>query len=196
MRYKSFRLGVINGALFEVVIATMQPGLVLSAFFFKLTDSTFYAALPMTLMYLGGLWPPLIVAHIAEGMERKKPIYIFAGATRALYGDAWFFRRSLRTGYRPRRPAHARRRRTILPVELRRAVLYRYPLPNPCRNRLCRNRRTPVKVTQACGAFRDHLHRGMSTLREDRNFRQLVATRLLMAGAMAGQVNFIPYAIK
>ena len=72
MRYKSFRLGVINGALFEVVIATMQPGLVLSAFFFKLTDSTFYAALPMTLMYLGGLWPPLIVAHIAEGMERKK----------------------------------------------------------------------------------------------------------------------------
>ena len=36
----------------------------------------------------------------------------------------------------------------------------------------------------------------MSTLREDRNFRQLVATRLLMAGAMAGQVIFIPYAIK
>ena len=72
MRDKSFCQGVINEALFEVVIATMQPGLVLSAFFFKLTDSTFYAALPMTLIYLGGLWPPLIVAHIAEGMERKK----------------------------------------------------------------------------------------------------------------------------
>ena len=150
----------------------------------------------MTLMYLGGLWPPLIVAHIAEGMERKKTDLHLRRRDAGTLGDAWFYRWSLRTGHRPLHPAHARRRRTILPVELRRAVLYRYPLPNPCRNRLCRNRRTPVKVTQACGAFRDHLHRGMNTLREDRNFRQLVATRLLMAGAMAGQVIFIPYAIK
>jgi hypothetical protein len=74
MRDKAFRLGVLNGTIFEVVIIIMQPSLVLSAFFLKLTDSTFIAALPAALMHLGGLWPQLIVAHIAEGMEYKKPI--------------------------------------------------------------------------------------------------------------------------
>ena len=82
MRDKPFALGVINGALFQVVVTTMQADLVLSAFFLKLTDSTFYATLPVALMHLGGLWPPLIVAHYAEGMPRKMPIYIAAGVVR------------------------------------------------------------------------------------------------------------------
>jgi hypothetical protein len=84
MRDKAFRLGVLNGTIFEVVIIVMQPSLVLSAFFLKLTDSTFLAALPAALMHLGGLWPQLIVAHIAEGMEYKKPIYVWAGAVRVV----------------------------------------------------------------------------------------------------------------
>ena len=84
MRDKAFRLGVLNGTIFEVVIIIMQPSLVLSAFFLKLTDSTFIAALPAALMHLGGLWPQLIVAHIAEGMEYKKPIYVWAGIARTV----------------------------------------------------------------------------------------------------------------
>lgn len=82
MRDRAFRLGVLNGALFEVVVTVMQPSLVLSAFFLKLTDSTFLAALPSALMHIGMLWPQLFVAHIAEGMPRKKPIYVWAGLAR------------------------------------------------------------------------------------------------------------------
>ena len=254
MRDKSFCQGVINGALFEVVIATMQPGLVLSAFFFKLTDSTFYAALPMTLIYLGGLWPPLIVAHIAEGMARKKPIYIFAGAApiallatiataTLLLGDAsstalvalfpllYFFYSSANAAGRigfmemiaktipAKRPGHFMGMRgcfgglfglatglyvqhmlgadgPVFPLNyaglfftatlfLIPAVIVFAAIDEP-----------RSKLHEQRGAFRDHLRRGMSTLREDRNFRLLVATRLLMAGAIAGQVIFIPYAIK
>ena len=254
MRDKSFRLGVINGALFEVVIATMQPGLVLSAFFLKLTDSTFYAALPMTLMYLGGLWPPLIVAHIAEGMEYKKPIYIFAGVARIallatmgtatlLLGDTssttlimlfpllYFIyssangaggigfmemvaktipatRRGHFMGMRgffggifglatglyvqhmlgadgPAFPLNYAGLFFTATLFLIPAVIVFAAIDEP-----------PSKLREQRGAFRDHLRRGMDTLREDRNFRLLVATRLLMAAAMAGQVIFIPYAIK
>ena len=53
-----------------------------------------------------------------------------------------------------------------------------------------------AKSRRERGAFRDHLKRGLATLGEDRNYRLLIATRIMLAATMIGQVVFIPYALK
>ena len=85
MRDKAFRLTVLNGILFAVVLTTLQPGMVLSAFFLKLTNSTFYATLPLALMRIGSLWPQLLISNFAEAKERKKPFYVVAGSARVVF---------------------------------------------------------------------------------------------------------------
>ncbi|NKB69001.1 MAG: MFS transporter [Candidatus Latescibacteria bacterium] len=253
MRDKPFILGVINGAIFQVVVTIMQADLVLSAFVLKLTGSTLYAALPMALMHLGGLWPPLIVAHIAEGMERKKSIYILAGvariATLACMGAATFWlagsssvwlvpaflclyfiyasanaaggigfmemvaktipttRRGSFMGWRgffggilglgtgvyvqymlgggPDFPLNYAGLFFTASLCLIAAVFAYAIVEEP-----------PSKIRRDRGAFGSHLRQGATTLRRDRNYRLLVGTRLLLTTAMAGQVVFIPYAIK
>lgn len=82
---RAFKMGVLNGVLFAVVISTIQPGMVLSAFFLKLTDSTFFATLPLALMHVGSLWPQLIISNVAEARERKKPFYIVAALARVIF---------------------------------------------------------------------------------------------------------------
>jgi len=82
MRDQAFRLNVLNGIFFAVVNATISPGTVLSAFFLKLFNSTFFATLPLALMNIGGLWPQLLISNVAEANERKKPFYAVAGVIR------------------------------------------------------------------------------------------------------------------
>ncbi len=83
-RDRAFRLGVINGVLFEVVSVILQPGTVLSAFILRLTDSTFYATLPATLGTIGGLWPQLLASNVAEARPRKQPMYIATSVVRVV----------------------------------------------------------------------------------------------------------------
>ena len=85
MQDKAFRMGVLNGVFFAVVMSVLQPGLVLSAFFLKLTNSTSFATLPLALMRIGSLWPQLIVSNVAEARERKKPFYVIAAMARVVF---------------------------------------------------------------------------------------------------------------
>ena len=82
MRDKAYRLGVMNGALVMAMSSIVRPDLVLSALVLRLSGSTLLAALPPALAHLGMLMPQLFVAHLAEGMPRKKPIYAAANTTR------------------------------------------------------------------------------------------------------------------
>lgn len=253
-RKRAFNLGVANGTLFEVVVSTMQPGLVLSAFLLKLTDSTLYASLPLALMHLGALWPQLIVAHLAEGMRFKKPIYVWSGGARifmlalmagstalwpsgADHGLALLFlvlyflytsangaggigfmemvaktvpttRRGhfmgmrgffgglcgLATGFYVRHmlgdggPAFPGNYALLFATAcafLVAAVVVFAAVPEP-----------PSDLQRQRGTFVNNLRRGWATLGRDRNYRLLVWTRLALAASMAGQVLFIPYAIK
>lgn len=84
MRDRAFRLGVINGILFEVVSVILQPGTVMSAFILRLTGSTFYSTLPATLGTIGGLWPQLLASNLAEARPRKQPHYIATSAVRVV----------------------------------------------------------------------------------------------------------------
>jgi MFS family permease len=82
---RAFKLGILNGVLFAVVMSAIRPDMVLSAFFLKLTDSTFFATLPIALMRIGSLWPQLIVSNVVEAKERKKPFYIVAATARVTF---------------------------------------------------------------------------------------------------------------
>ena len=85
MRDRAFKLSVLNGIFFAVVFATIQSGMVLSAFFLKLTNSTLLATLPLALMQAGQLWPQLIVSNMAEARERKMPFYIISATARLIF---------------------------------------------------------------------------------------------------------------
>lgn len=82
MQDKAFRLGVLNGVLFAVVMSAFQPDVILSAFFLKLTNSIFFATLPIAIMQLGGIWSQVIISNILEARERKKPYYVIAAIIR------------------------------------------------------------------------------------------------------------------
>ena len=85
MRDRAFKLSVLNGIFFAGVFATIQPSMVLSAFFLKLTNSTLLATLPLALMQMGRLWPQLIVSNMAEARERKMPFYIIPATARLIF---------------------------------------------------------------------------------------------------------------
>ena len=82
MKNRAFKLSVLNGIFFAVVMSTLQPGIVLSAFFLKLTDSTLFATIPMALRQVGWLWPQLIVSNVAEAREQKMPFYVIPSTVR------------------------------------------------------------------------------------------------------------------
>ncbi len=82
MRDRDFKLSVLNGIFFAVVMSTLQPGMVLSAFFLKLTNSTILATLPMALRQVGWLLPQLIASNVAEARERKMPFYVIPSMVR------------------------------------------------------------------------------------------------------------------
>ncbi|MBT4498891.1 MAG: MFS transporter [Gemmatimonadetes bacterium] len=253
MRNRAFTLGVINGALVMVVASMVRPDLVLSAFVLRLTSSTFLAALPTALMHLGGLWPQLIVAHIAEGLPRKKPIYIISNASRILSLMAMALTAYLLGEESPvllatlclfcffvyssgcggsgiafmdivARTIPATRRGSFMGLRgfyggalgLGAGFFVRYMLGSEglafplnyaalfttaaiflaCATSLFAAVNEPPAVQKKeRGSFREHLQRGVASLREDDNYRLLVVVRSLMGTIAVGQVVFIPYAI-
>ena len=81
---RAFVLGILNGALWAVVTATIQPELVLSAFLLQLKDSVILATLPLAIMRLGQFLSHLVISNIAETWTHKKPFYIGGGLFRVL----------------------------------------------------------------------------------------------------------------
>ena len=67
---KAFLIGVINGALWNVVTAIIQPELVLSAFILRLKNSVVLTTLPFVIMRLGNTISSLIISNIAETWSR------------------------------------------------------------------------------------------------------------------------------
>jgi MFS family permease len=78
----AFRLGVANGILFEVVAVILQPATVMSALIMRVTGSTLYASLPVSLGTIGSLWPQLFASNLAEARPRKQPLYVASSAVR------------------------------------------------------------------------------------------------------------------
>jgi len=85
MQNRAFKLSVLNGIFFAVVVSTFHPSMVLSAFFLKLTNSTLFATLPLALMQIGWLWPQLMVSNMAEARERKMPFYVIPAGARFVF---------------------------------------------------------------------------------------------------------------
>ena len=80
----AFALGVLNGALWSVVTATIHPELVLTAFFLQLNNSVVLATLPPAIMRLGMMVSNILIANVAETWRRKKPFYIGGGIFRVI----------------------------------------------------------------------------------------------------------------
>ncbi|HIC17094.1 TPA: MFS transporter [Candidatus Poribacteria bacterium] len=81
---KAFLIGVINGALWNVVTAVIQPELVLSAFILRLKNSVVLTTLPFVIMRLGNTISSLVISNIAETWSRKKIFYIGGGTFRVI----------------------------------------------------------------------------------------------------------------
>jgi len=81
---KAFLIGVINGALWNVVTAVIQPELVLSAFILRLKNSIVLTTLPFVVMRLAHIISSLFISNIAETWSRKKIFYIAGGTFRVI----------------------------------------------------------------------------------------------------------------
>ena len=81
---KAFLIGVINGALWNVVTAVIQPELVLSAFILRLKNSVVLTTLPFVIMRLAHMISSLLISNIAETWPRKKIFYIAGGSFRVI----------------------------------------------------------------------------------------------------------------
>ncbi|MBI4769785.1 MAG: hypothetical protein HY784_05050 [Chloroflexi bacterium] len=83
---RNFRLGVLNGALFNLAEALMDPTLVLVAFVSALTSSPVLIGLIVPLRNAGWFLPQLYVSTFLQGWQYKKPLYAGMAVVRAL---AW-----------------------------------------------------------------------------------------------------------
>ncbi|MCK5733751.1 MAG: MFS transporter, partial [Candidatus Latescibacteria bacterium] len=61
---RNYRLLVWNGVLVNVAFAFINPGIVLSAFMYTLTASSFYVGLVTTIMGAGFTWPQLVISNL------------------------------------------------------------------------------------------------------------------------------------
>ena len=81
---KAFLIGIINGALWNIVTAVIQPELVLSAFILRLKNSIVLTTLPFVIMRLAHMLSSLLISNIAETWSRKKIFYIAGGTFRVI----------------------------------------------------------------------------------------------------------------
>ncbi len=75
---RNFALGVANGAIVQVNMACIEPGLVVAAFIAHLLpvrDTNLWVGLAASLMMAGWLWPPAFVAHRLEQRPHKLHVY-------------------------------------------------------------------------------------------------------------------------
>ena len=81
---KAFLIGVINGALWNIVTVVIQPELVLSAFILRLKNSIVLTTLPFVIMRLAHMLSSLLISNIAETWSRKKIFYTAGGTFRVI----------------------------------------------------------------------------------------------------------------
>lgn len=75
---RTYRLGILNGALFMGSLAFSHPSRVLSGLILRLGGSTRSIGLLLTLMEAGWLLPQLLLARWIQSLPFKKPIYVFS----------------------------------------------------------------------------------------------------------------------
>lgn len=75
---KVFWLGVVNGALFSVGAAFIEPSTVLSLFTLKITGSNICVGLISAIAVGGWLWPQIFMSEILQNKPYKKPFYKIA----------------------------------------------------------------------------------------------------------------------
>ncbi len=85
---RNFALGVINGAIYQVGLACMDPGTVIAAFVvYLLKDDPhlmYWIALMSSIRVAGWLWPPPLMAGLMERTPRKIGYYRGSGAARVV----------------------------------------------------------------------------------------------------------------
>lgn len=79
---RPFILGVVNGALYQMGIAFVDPGTVLPAFINELTRSALAVGAVSAVAGAGWLLPQLFVANYVQVMPRKLPVYRAAAVVR------------------------------------------------------------------------------------------------------------------
>lgn len=85
MKYgRTFLLGVVNGVLFNLAEALVGGTTVLPTFISTLTESKVLIGLSGTMGNAGWLMPQLVVANLIQHVERKKPVYVWAGIVRII----------------------------------------------------------------------------------------------------------------
>ncbi len=79
----NFAWAALSGALFELGTAFVGTTTVAAAFVVRVTSSAVAVGAAEAIARLGWLAPQLLVAHYAQGVRRRKPIYLAAGWGRA-----------------------------------------------------------------------------------------------------------------
>jgi MFS family permease len=83
LRYsRTFILGVVNGILFNLAEALVGGTTVLPLFISSLTDSKVLVGLAGTMSQAAWYMPQFFVAGFIEHLQRKKPLYVWAGVVR------------------------------------------------------------------------------------------------------------------
>ncbi len=251
---RNYRLLVWNGVLVNVAFAFINPGIVLSAFMYTLTASSFYVGLVTTIMGAGFTWPQLVISNLVEHRERKKPFYLYPAILRTglwvaitlftlcignrnpqrllwvflvLFGLYWS---AGGVSMVPFMDITAK----IAPVEQRAKLfgvrrlwggmlsvlagfLIRYVLSESSGLTFPTNYgvlfgcatvfitlgmgaflrvREPIHpVAKTRNSFSDHLASGVRILRDDRNYRRLLAARTFWSFGMMGIPFYVPYAV-
>ncbi len=85
---RNFVLGVVNGAIYQVGLACMDPGTVVAAFVVHLLKDNphlmYWIALMSCVRVAGWLWPPPLMAGLLERTPRKLGYYRVSGAARVV----------------------------------------------------------------------------------------------------------------
>jgi MFS family permease len=79
---RTFVLGVLNGVLFNLAEALIGGTTVLPIFISNVTTSKVLVGLSGTMGNAGWFMPQLVVANLIQHVNRKKPVYVWAGVVR------------------------------------------------------------------------------------------------------------------
>lgn len=83
---RNFVLGVINGAVYRVMMALMDPTLIVAAFVLHAMGDThmplIWIAVVTSAVQCGWSWPSVFLSHILESRPRKMPYYRLSAAIR------------------------------------------------------------------------------------------------------------------
>jgi len=87
---RNYYLGIVNGALFFLMLRLIDSQMVLALFIDRLTGSAALLGLITSLMNVGWLWPQIFLARILDPVPRKKPYYVLSAVTRMIVFGAAF----------------------------------------------------------------------------------------------------------